>query len=69
MDEMVDVLEGLIGRRVSVATVVPSLDDTHVVSKGNESGVGELNSGVMTVPDLFLGLVNTPILVQPLPSS
>ena len=24
---------------------------------------------VMTVPDLFLGLVNTPILVQPLPSS
>ena len=24
---------------------------------------------VMTVPDLFLGLVNTPILVRPLPSS
>ena len=24
---------------------------------------------VMIVPDLFLGLVNTPILVQPLPSS
>ena len=24
---------------------------------------------VMTMPDLFLGLVNTPILVQPLPSS
>ena len=42
---MVDPLEGLIGRRVLVATVVPSLDDTHVVSEGNESGVGELNSG------------------------
>ena len=25
--------------------------------------------GVMTVPNLYLGLVNTPILVWPLPSS
>ena len=39
-----DALEGLIGRRVSVATVVPFFNDTHVVSKGNESWVEKLNS-------------------------
>ena len=45
MDEVVNASEGFIGRRVSVAAIIPSFDDAHVVSKGDECRVGRLNSG------------------------
>jgi len=45
VDEVVNASEGFIGRRVSVAAIIPSFDDAHVVSEGDECRVGKFNSG------------------------
>jgi len=38
-------LKGFIGRRVSVAAIIPPFNDAHVVSEGDECRVGKFNSG------------------------